>query len=79
MSKSDKCVFGIIFAKWRRPSTIIETKVTETEDIIKCICLFNHNFINLEEVQHHLAEVVVMPVPERRKKKLEDPQTQVQV
>lgn len=68
MRKSVECAFGILFAKWRLLSTIIETDVAVTEDIIKCICLLHNVIIDLEGVQHHLSEAVVMPVPERRTK-----------
>lgn len=73
MRKSVECAFGILFAKWRLLSTIIETKIVTTEHIIKCICLLHNIIIDLEGMQHHLNEAVVLPVTERRKKRMGRP------
>lgn len=73
MRKSIECAFGILFAKWRLLSTIIETEINVVEDMVKCICLLHNIIIDKEGVQHNLTEAVVIPVSKTQAKPLGRP------
>nr|CAH7752321.1 unnamed protein product [Callosobruchus chinensis] len=55
--KTVECAFGILFAKWRIISSVIETGET-TADIIKAICIL-HNIII--EKESYLLNVLELP------------------
>jgi hypothetical protein len=73
MRKSIDCTFGILYAKWRLLSNSIETDVDLVESIIKCICLVHNTIIDMEGVQHHLIDTVVVPVSDKKRKPLGRP------
>lgn len=73
LRKSVECTFGILFAKWRILSTMIETDIKVTEDLVKCMCLLLNIIIDREGIHHHLTEAVVIPVPKRRERHLGRP------
>ena len=73
MRKSIECAFGILFAKWRLLSTIIETEINVVEGMVKCIWLLHNIIIDKEGVQHNLTEAVVIPVSKTQAKPLGRP------
>nr|CAH7720890.1 unnamed protein product [Callosobruchus chinensis] len=56
--KTVECAFGILFAKWRIISSVIETGETTADIIIKAICIL-HNIII--EKESYLLNVLELP------------------
>ena len=72
LSRARKCVecaFGIITAKWRILSKCIETNITTTDNIIKCICVLHNTIIDKEGFERHLSEVSIKNCTENASKK----------